>query len=534
MERRLIRTRILAAALVWTCAAAFALYRIGVPPSADELGIDAAAQQGIFSHLQRITTAPRPIGSATHDAVHDYIAGEIARLGFTPQFQQSPLGAFRADPRWAESDAVLQNIAVRVPGKAGGRALVLASHYDSAPESFGAGDDGAAVASMLHLLGEAARANFTNDVIFLFTDAEENCLCGAHAFMQQHPWARDVAAVLNFEARGTAGKSVMFEATPGYGRLVRLYAEHAKSPATSSLYQSVYELLPNDTDLSVFREHGVLGLNMAFIDAAENYHTPNDNLVNLDRNAVLHQYANMRAMLYALGNADLDTLAAPDAIFFDVFGLVVFVYDYALAWTGAAAALLLCARLAYMAFRAGRVNVVRFTLALVLLTVTAALSIVVMSWFSDQLVARIGPMTALGKKFYSGLFIVATMALFMTLANVLQRHVGRGTLAAAVLGSWLVLLVATSVALPKVSYIFLWPLLFVLLAKAYIAKGFARGRYMTLETVAYLPLVVLWSQVAFALVLALNVADMHVTLIPMVLAAGLLWTAEVTTAPAPQ
>src|SRR5690606_30826375 len=99
-----------------------------------------------------------------------YIAAEIARLGLAADVQQSLLGTFRDDPLWATPDDELHNIAVRVPGTGSGRALVLASHYDSVPVSFGAGDDGAAVASMLHLLAEAARANFSNDLIFLFTD----------------------------------------------------------------------------------------------------------------------------------------------------------------------------------------------------------------------------------------------------------------------------------------------------------------------------------------------------------------------------
>lgn len=525
----------LVAALVWTCIAAFALYRISMPPPAAALGVDAATQQSLFAHLQRITIEPRPIGSAAHAAVRDYIVREVERLGLQAEIQQRPLGAFRDDPRWASPDDQLYNIAVRVPGNGGGRALVLASHYDSAPSSFGAGDDGAAVASMLHLLAEAARADFANDLIFLFTDAEENCLCGAQAFMREHPWAQDVGAVLNFEARGTSGKSVMFEATPGYGALVRLYAANARSPATSSLYQSVYELLPNDTDLTVFREHGIRGLNMAFIDSSENYHTANDNFANLDRDTALHQYANMRAMLFALANADLDALEAPDAVFFDVFGLVVFVYDYAVAWLGASAAAVLCGWLLYVTWRERHVNVARFAAACILLPLLAALVILALSAVSDFLVARIGAMTALGKKFYAGFFIVGAMAAFMMFANILQRRLGRGALVAAILCNWFVLLAATSIVLPKVSYIFLWPLLFALAAKALAAGWRTTERSAAvLETLAYVPLVVLWAQVAFALLLAMNVADIHIMLTPMMLAAALLWTSDPATARAPR
>ncbi|MDY6984251.1 MAG: M28 family peptidase, partial [Pseudomonadota bacterium] len=294
--------------------------------------------------------------------------------------------------------------------------------------------------------------------------------------------------------------------------------------------QTVYELLPNDTDLTVFREHGVLGLNMAFIDSSENYHTAKDNFANLNRDTALHQFANMHAMLFALGNAELDALAAPDAVFFDVFGLVVFVYDYALAWMGALICAALCGWLLYTAWRAGHVNVARFGIALALVTVTAAVVITVFAWTSDLFIARIGTMAALGKKLYTGTFIIAAMAAFMALASLLQRRVGRGAITAAVLCLWLALLVATSILLPKVSYIFLWPLLCVLLSQVlatqYIAKR--HNLYSVLETFAYLPLVVLWAQVAFALLLALNVADMHITLMPMLIAAALLWTSDVT------
>lgn len=59
---------------------------------------------------------------------------------------------------------------------------------------------------------EAARAltegpRLRNDVVFVLTDAEEACLCGAEAFVGQHPLAADGGVVLNLEARGSGGPS---------------------------------------------------------------------------------------------------------------------------------------------------------------------------------------------------------------------------------------------------------------------------------------------------------------------------------------
>ncbi len=61
-----------------------------------------------------------------------------------------------------------------------------------------------------------------HDVIVLFSDGEESGLAGAAAFVREHPWARDVAFILNFEGRGTRGLSMMFETGAGNLDAVRV------------------------------------------------------------------------------------------------------------------------------------------------------------------------------------------------------------------------------------------------------------------------------------------------------------------------
>ena len=100
----------------------------------------------------------------------------------------------------------------RVRGTASTGAVLLAAHYDSAPEAPGAADDGAGVAAIL----EAVRAlrhhpPLRNDLIVVFTDGEEKGLLGARLFVRDHRWVEDVALVLDFEARGNTGPSILFE-----------------------------------------------------------------------------------------------------------------------------------------------------------------------------------------------------------------------------------------------------------------------------------------------------------------------------------
>ena len=80
-------------------------------------------------------------------------------------------------------------------------------------------------------------------------------LNGAALFVTEHPWAKDVGTVLNFEARGTSGPSYMLmEANQGNKNLIKDFAAAAPQyPVTNSLMYSIYKMLPNDTDLTVFR-----------------------------------------------------------------------------------------------------------------------------------------------------------------------------------------------------------------------------------------------------------------------------------------
>ena len=86
-------------------------------------------------------------------------------------------------------------------------------------------------------------------VIALITDGEEAGLLGAAAFVREHPLAKDVAFVLNFEARGTSGRSFMFETGPGNLDAARALRKAGNATA-GSVYATIYRTLPNDTDLS--------------------------------------------------------------------------------------------------------------------------------------------------------------------------------------------------------------------------------------------------------------------------------------------
>ncbi len=111
--------------------------------------------------------------------------------------------------------------------------------------------------------------------------------------------------MVNLEARGTGGESIMFETSDENAWLVDAYAHAVRRPAALSVTYEAYKRLPNDTDLTVFKRAGLAGMNFAFIDEVSHYHTPLDDLAHLDLGSLQHQGENALAVARTLAGADL-------------------------------------------------------------------------------------------------------------------------------------------------------------------------------------------------------------------------------------
>ncbi len=275
--------------------------------------------QRALGKLAEITKKPHYVGSENHAVVADFLVKELENLGLEPSIQE---GFTLTD--WGNL-VKSKNILARIKGTSNSKALLLLSHYDSAPhsKSLGASDDGSGIVTILEGLRTYLHNNLKpkNDIIILFSDAEELGLNGAALFVTKHKWAKEVGLAVNFEARGTSGPSYMLmEVNNGNAEMVNHFAEaKPKFPVSNSLMYSIYKMLPNDTDLTVFREEGgIQGLNFAFIDNHYNYHTAQDNMSNLSVKTLAHQGTYLMSMLNYFGNADLRTLeTTADEVYFN-------------------------------------------------------------------------------------------------------------------------------------------------------------------------------------------------------------------------
>lgn len=293
-------------------------------------GSPASTPQTEFSteralvHLKEISKAPHYHANAEHARVRQYLISELEKAGLEVETQKGYVSSL-SWAKVAEGDSIIRysagytmdkpiNIMARIKGSGNGKALVLLSHYDSAKiPSPGASDAGSGVVTILECLRayQAAGKTPVNDIIILFTDAEEIGLDGASLFVKEHPWAKDVGLVLNFEARGSGGPSNMIlETNGGNENLIKAFIDaDPKYPVASSLMYSIYKMLPNDTDSTIFREDGDIdSFFFAFIDDHFDYHTANDTVENLDIETLEHQGQYLLPLLHYFANADLGSL----------------------------------------------------------------------------------------------------------------------------------------------------------------------------------------------------------------------------------
>jgi hypothetical protein len=258
--------------------------------------------------------APHPTGSAANARVRDRIVARLRELGYQPRVQRR--FACNAAALCATVDNVFAGDLTR-------DAVVVSAHYDSVPSGPGASDDLSAVGAMLEVARALRGKHFRNPIVFLATDGEELGLLGAEAFIADEQLSRHAAVFVNVEHRGTSGPSFLFETSRRNRWLVRHAARVLEQPLTSSLFATIYDLMPNDTDLTVFKRAGRAGVNFGAVGDVNWYHTPLDDVHHLDPRTNQHQGQNMLALTRELADADLAARSPDDAVFFDILGITI-------------------------------------------------------------------------------------------------------------------------------------------------------------------------------------------------------------------
>ncbi|MGH9442652.1 MAG: M28 family peptidase [Thermoanaerobaculia bacterium] len=425
-----------------------------VPANAPAQTFSAERARGVLREVLE-PESPHPQGSAASARVEGRILSVLSAAGYSPVVREAfACGGYG-------TCGTVRNILARLPGRDERGAVVLSAHSDSVEAGPGASDDGLGVACVLEIARILrSRPAARRPVLFLIDDGEEQGLLGAEAFAATAR-ADDVSAVVNLEARGTSGASLLFETSPGNRWLIDA-AKAIPHPVSSSVFPAIYRMLPNDTDLTVFERRGMAGVNFACVGGVAHYHTPLDDLAHLNLSTLQHEGENALAMVESLASRDA-AAAKPrgDAVFFDLLGAVILSWPDS--WTmpiAAVSILLLAAGLIAM----GRRSAFRFSEGLLALAsfwgmvAAAALAssaargvlkaggIVPSAWTAHPVAPLVG------------LWLVSLAALG-GIAVFASRRAGPAALSAGIWSGWAILAMAAAFALPGVSFLFLLPLL---------------------------------------------------------------------------
>jgi hypothetical protein len=160
-----------------------------------------------------------------------------------------------------------------------------------------------------------------------------------------------VGVVINLEARGDRGRAMMFETNPDAAPLIQALIAGQALTSASSLMPDLYRRLPNGTDLTQALNHGIAGLNFAFLAGLDAYHRPTDTVANLDPGSLQHIGGQVLSAAKVLATAPSLPGRAANQAYADVMGGPVLHYP---AWAGWALLLVSAGAMSVHALRLAR------------------------------------------------------------------------------------------------------------------------------------------------------------------------------------
>jgi hypothetical protein len=297
---------------------------------------------------------------------------------------------------------------------------------------------------------------------------------GAQAFVRDDRLDPRRNVVLNLEARGTSGPALMFQSSSENASVIPALAS-VQRPITSSGWEACYQVLPGDTDFTVFRNAGFAGMNFAFFDGSARYHTPEDSPTNFDHASLQHMGSTVLATARKFAGQDLGAPRGGSLTYFTVLGELVH-YPQSLAVSLAVlAAVVFVATLLYARRRGVRIRGVGLAAAsfLALLVVTMALGMG--TW---QVLRLLNPGYGsfhTGDTYQPEWYATGLLALTAALNVAWYLMMRRRAPEEIILATWawfLVLAILTAAFVPGAAYLFTWtPLVGCLFLVAAIRWG---------------------------------------------------------------
>lgn len=440
-------------------------------------GLSQFSSAEALRDLNEIARMPHPLGSSEQERVRQVLLSKLHALGIEAQTLDSTVVGKAEQPPLVM--ARVHNVVARIPGRANTKALLLVAHYDSVPGAPGAGDNGAAIASLIEVLRTLQHAAaLRNDIVVLFSDGEEVGLLGAKAFVESPTWENKIGLVLNFDARGGGGPLLMFETSRGNGWLIDEVKQSGALPVAHAAMGSIYRVLPYGTDFTVFRGANLPGLNFAFIDKPQIYHSPLDRADNMEQATVEEEGNAMLRLALQFGNEDLsETPRQNDVTYFNLLGRGLVRYGRA-GYIGSivlALAALLTAAVFVVRWHQG--SAMSFFIGFLSVLLAGFIAFLVTFGLS-MIIVRDSPVRSFMTRYHIGLydlgFLLGDIACLLAVYGLARRRYPAAGLALGASTWWLLFMVAAILFLPGTVSVFAWPVVLSSAAVLLLGKSSKR------------------------------------------------------------
>lgn len=406
-----------------------------------------------FVHIALNCTEPHPAGSVHNDRVYQYLLDELQRLEL--EIEQvdyyAKIGRRSVEHRRAALG--------RIRGHDNTGAFAIDAHFDSVPWGPGAADDFSGVAAML----ETARAlkagpPLRNDIIFVFADQEEFNMGGARAF-RNHPWFEETAIVLGLETRGNAGPALMFETAPNNGFVVRQAARSGVAIRANSIMYDVYKRMPFNTNFDHYKD-AVAGLNVAYIDHFDYYHTMLDTPENVSLASLQHHGDYALGLARHFGDMELGDCYAPDVAYFNTLGSHLVVYSMAWNQRITFAALALFGGVVVYGLVRRSIGPCKMASAFLAITINLAIAAIVTWAMCSVIYSRFREAALYQNNTYALAFTMMSISGFVLLLAFARKRIGLTDFLAGGLIWWAICLVTLHIYIPGGTNTATWPLVF--------------------------------------------------------------------------
>ncbi len=445
-----------------------------IPPEVpDDPGPAEFSTTRALDLIGQIAFEPHPIGTAANERVRATIIGELRALGLEPELQ-----AIDAPDYYGGSGGLVPvvNVLARISGTDPTAAVAIVGHYDTVPATPGANDDASAIAVMLEtaravLAGDALR----NDLILVFTDGEEPApRFGSSAFVDTHPWARQIGTVVNLETIGGTGPSTLIGVSGPDGWIVDQYARTAPYPVAFSYVTALTRLIGgSNSDFAEFRDQGIPGIELAYIHGSSIYHTPADTPDQVNPGSLQQQGANTLAFARSLAALDLGAERGPgETVFFTLGRFLVVRYPV----QGELIVVLLAGfALAVAGWRRRNAGAgsIRWSLARSGIVVILSPLLAAMAWTN---IATGRSTMGVGESYlYLACLVAMTAGIAIVLGRLFRRRDEPDPV--AVVAIWWVLALLTAATAPGLSYLFGWPAMAGALVLLWRSRSRGRARH---------------------------------------------------------